>query len=103
MTLRPEWTVRDRDISDHWYFERPQRQQYDPQPIMGFPEPQPPRQPAFLPPINVRSSGRSLRDNTDKSTRRDPVHWEASARPRQTPQSSQQNAVQQPLVSQGSS
>lgn len=70
---------------------------------MGFFEPQPPRQPAFLPPINVRSSGRPPRDNTDKSTRRDPVHWEASARPRQTPQSSQQNAVQQPLVSQGSS
>src|SRR5260221_686132 len=49
------------------------------QPVINLPEFQGPRQPAVLPPIGVRSSGRPRRDNT---TRRDPSHWEIPQRSR---------------------
>jgi hypothetical protein len=101
--LRPSWTLDRRDIGHHWYFERPQDvEQSIIQPILGLPAPLPARNPAVLPPNNVRKIGRPRLDNTDKTTRRNPSHWEQLAQTAPTPQISQQNTAQQPRPLQAS-
>jgi hypothetical protein len=72
--IAPNWTVDRYDIDAHWYFERPQHR--GPQPALRLPSPPGIRIPLIREPLVVRSSGRPRADDRDRTTRRNPSHWE---------------------------
>jgi hypothetical protein len=71
LDIVPNWTLNLRDIDCHWYFERPWH--LGPQPTLSLPSPPGVRIPFIREPLVVRSSGRP---RTDRTTRRNPSHWE---------------------------
>jgi len=82
------WTLSRHDIDAHWYFERPQH--LGPQPAIRLPSPLGVRIPLIREPLVVRSSGRPRADDRDRTTRRNPSHWE------QPPPSQPQASLSQP-------
>jgi hypothetical protein len=73
------WTINRHDIDAHWYFERPQH--LGPQPAIRLPSPPAIREPFIREPLVVRSSGRPRADDRDRTTRRNPSHWEQPVNP----------------------
>jgi hypothetical protein len=85
------WVLDRRDIDIHWYFERPQHM--GPQPALRIPSPPLRREPTIREPLVVRSSGRPRANDVDRTTRRDPSHWELPPTARRT---QQDNETEQP-------
>jgi hypothetical protein len=92
LRVASNWTLSRHDIDAHWYFERPQH--LGPQPAIRLPSPPGVRIPLIREPLVVRSSGRPRADDRDRTTRRNPSHWEQPIGP--TPPSQPQASLAQP-------
>jgi hypothetical protein len=79
LDLNPRFYIEAADFDPHWWFERP----INHGPALRLPSPVAPHSTVEEPSI-VRARGRPRRDDTDKTTRRDPSQWElpVARRPR---------------------
>jgi hypothetical protein len=98
LRVASNWTLSRHDIDAHWYFERPQH--LGPQPAIRLPSPPGVRIPLIREPLVVRSSGRPRADDRDRTTRRNPSHWEQPIGP--TPPSQPQASLAPPPPSDSS-